>query len=181
MKIKYRLTKEDYYEFNLHHMSHFKKVNRSIQIQRFLMPTLFTIFAAITYKRGNISPVIIIPVYLIAATGWVMIYPKYLQKSVNKRLDAILNQEANKSLLDDKILEVADDGLYEILDEKNRVLSSKAVVDIIENEKNIYIYLPSESAYIIPKKFFESENEKDEFVRKVENLLVESDLVNRRK
>lgn len=177
MRVEYRLEKEDYYEFNLHHMSHFKKVNRSITIQRFMMPILFTIFAAITYKRGNTPLIIILPIYLIAATGWVVLYPKFLQRSVNKRLDAILKLESNKSLLEDKTLEVADDGLYEILEDDNRVLSSKEVVDIIETDKNVYVYLPAEAAYIIPKKFFKDEEEKKRFVSKLEKLLVESDAI----
>lgn len=178
MRIEYKLTKEDYYEFNLHHMSHFKKVNRSINIQRFLMPIIFTVFAVLTYRMGNTSLNIILPIYLLVSTGWVMLYPKFLQRAVNKRLNAILELESNKSLLEDKVLEVADDGLYEILEGDNRVLSSKEVVDIVETDKNVYVYLPAESAYIIPKKFFKDEKEKAEFKSKVERLLVQSDLVN---
>ncbi len=171
MRITYKLEKEDYFKFNLNHMTKFPKINRSMKIQRFFMPIVFTVLALILVYKVNYSSKIVIPIYIVACLGWILYFPKMLEKSIHKRLERVFMEEENKFLLDERVLEVKDDGIYEIIKDKKgqekSIFASDEVVEIEETNDSLYIYLSSESVYLIPLKFFKNEEEKQEFLSKV--------------
>lgn len=176
MRLTYKLEKEDYFEFNLNQMQNFPKIKRSINIQRFFMPGIFTVFVLILIRNTKYDMRTILPLYSVMVLGWIIFYPKILVKSMHKRLNKTLDSDEYKILLQERTIEIKDDGIYEVLKkedgEEEAMLATDKVLKLEENEKFVYIFLTSESVYLIPKKFFLSEEHRMEFLKKVKKLIV---------
>ncbi len=176
MRLTYKLEKEDYLEFNLTQMKNFPKIRKSVNIQRFIMPLMFTLFILILSKLGGYSLKSIGPIYLIMVGAWILFYPKILEKSMLKRLNKALDTEENKYLLSERTIEVNSGGIYEIIQEEdgseNSIFAADRVIKLDENAKHLYIFLATEAIYLIPKKYFKSEEEEADFKEDIRKLIV---------
>lgn len=179
MKVDYKLEKEDYFKFNMHQMKEFPSLKKSVLIQRLMMPIIFLVFVITLKQRNQYSTPILVLGYLLVAGLWFFLYPKYIERSIKKRLNQTLENEENAFLLEDKAIELDKEAIYEYrnkLDEEGnetieKVLAAEEIVAFQEDDNSYYIYLGSESAYIIPKRFIDQED-RETFLDLVGGLLL---------
>lgn len=173
MRITYKLDKEDYLNFNLHHMKKFPKLRLSLLFQRVLMPIVFGLIGIFFYRSETIKTSIIFLLWLLFSSLWFFLYPKFMKRAIEKQLNKILETDMNSYMLEEKTLELREDGLYEIIKNENgteEALKSKEIEELEEETDNLYLFLEGEAAYIIPKRFFESEKKLEDFKREVIQL-----------
>lgn len=86
MEIKYNLTEDDYINFNMFHIKNSKSAMRSLKGQRFAVPIIYIILPFVFPNALDSTFIFTLVAFLIVSILWVIFYPKYFYKSVNRRL-----------------------------------------------------------------------------------------------
>lgn len=160
-KFEYKLTKDDYIDFNIHHTKTSASMKKAFACLRFITPILF-ILIPFVIKRGTDK--IMIATFIIAAILWIFIFPKYYWKSIKKNISKIVDEGDNGDLFGNRILTISDLGIEEILDNGNNTKKWSAITKIDESIKSIFIYFSSVEAAIIPKTLFNNNDEINKFI-----------------
>ena len=109
----------------------------------------------------------LIPLYAIVVILWTIVYPKILDRTIKNRLNKSF--EKNDKLLEEKTVEIREDGFY-VIKEDEDLFVTKTFFNVINADNSIYLYLNSDSAYIIPKRAFSNKEEIREFLRLVREM-----------
>ncbi len=176
MRLTYKLDRDDYYAFNFEQMKHFPNIQRNINIQRFVIPVIFSVIVLLLLMINKKDITGIAPIYLLLVAAWILLYPKILQKSTAKRLNKVLSAEENQILFEERTIEVNDTGLYGVAEKEGKeelVLAAEKILKIHENDNYFYVFLSTQSVYIVPKKFFTDKEEMEEFKKSVEKIIQE--------
>lgn len=157
MKISYDLTKEDYMEFNMHHIFKTKSIRTTLFIERFVISIMFLLVPFLMKPKGNIP-------FAIIYVGWLVFFPKYFKGSIKRRLERMLNKEENKSLFGPQQLSITDVGIFEFDNLEKSKVTMKDVERVEVTENYTYIYISDMNAYIIPHRAFKTLSEKNELI-----------------
>jgi len=175
MRVTYKLEKEDYFNIDMNQMRNIPRIKKSINVQRFVIPIIFTVIILILigFTKNDVRS--ILPLYGILVIGWIILYPKILIRSTHKRLSKTLDKQTS-DYFDFSTIEVREDGIYKIeKDEEGKekaLFVTEGISGINEDKNYMYIFLPVGSFYVIPLKYFEDENYKKEFLEEVKKLKV---------
>jgi hypothetical protein len=164
MKIKYVLTKEDYIQYNLHHMRESETIKKSLFMQRYIVSLIFLIVPFVFAKVSEIPFVHWMIVFLIIYLIWMLYYPKYFASLTKKRLQKIINEGKNLSLFGERTISLNEDGIVESSKAGESKTNWSVVERVDETGKYIFIYVSSVNAYIVPTRAFADLNQKKEFV-----------------
>ena len=157
--IEYEL--EDYYKFNKFHNSKTPQGKRMIWTFRLIFALLFGIIIISSAINGDYFTAI---TFFIALTLFELIFGPIFGHSLKRQIRK-LAQQKEKGYLTSVALEFSDDFIKEtseasILEQKYSIVYAVYAVA----DEAIYVYNSKTSAYILPKRFFESEKEYHEFL-----------------
>ena len=173
MVIQYEILEEDYISFNILHQERSKHMKRMILIVRcfFSFVFLYTLMLIFTTKKEIGIDSKIIPFCLLFFSLYFIIFtPRYFKYSLKKQTRKLIKEGKNDSILGKKKLEIDNEYIIES-DESTETKHKWSVIEkIVETDKYIFIYASAISAYIIPKRIFNSLNEKEAFLQKISEL-----------
>ncbi len=170
MKLEYRIEKEDYIDFNMDQFRNSKDLKKFFILQKGVISSTLLIFILYLYKYTDKPLYQFLLFYGFILIGWTLFESLVIRFLVRKKLES--ETKENPKLFGRKILEVNKNGLYDLSD--NQVLEIRWLdVKFIDESKNyLFIFVVTSLGYIIPKKFFESEREKDEFIEIIKNNII---------
>lgn len=161
MTINYELTKQDYIDFNMHHIATSPTMKRALFIQRFILPILFLVLPIFLIQITDIPLWYWFSVLGTASVLWIVLYPKSVNRSVAKRISKMISEGSATGIVGTHCLSLTEQG---IVDKTEYSETRYHVIERIEeSEKHIFIYVSAVMAYIIPKRVFPTSDEADEF------------------
>lgn len=173
MNFEYSLTKQDYIDFNLFHMTYSDSMRRSISIQRFILP--IGIIIILPFLLASLTRIPLwywLIVCVCMSLFWIASYPKYLGRSVSKRISKMLNEGENegKGILGKHSFSLSEDGIVDTSEHSELRTKLNAIENVVESKDHIFIYISAISAFIIPTRIFAGEDHKEEFLKKVREM-----------
>lgn len=165
MRFEYELTKQDYIDFNVHHIKNSNTLKKSLFMQQYVLAVIYLILPFILSKVSDIPLLYWLVVFVIVAVLWVIFYPKYFMAATIKRILKLVDEGKNKDMLGKHILTVNEEGIIEESENGESRINWSGVEKVVETEKHFFIYFSSIMAYIIPKSVFEKDNTKNEFLK----------------
>lgn len=152
MEINYRLTEEDYLNFNLYHVKNSKTAMRSLTIQRYMFP-IFCIAGAYLFSRFGDVPFLwmFIPLLVFGLIGFVF-YPKYFYSHVARATKKMIKEGKNEGLLGNHTMLLTDEGIVDKNPTGETKVDWAGINKIKESGDSFYLYNSAVSAYILPKR-----------------------------
>jgi hypothetical protein len=162
MKLEYEITKQDYIDFNIYHMTHSETVKRSLFIQRFIFPIIFLVLPIFLIKITDIPLWYWFSVFIISSVLWIIFYPKFLKKSVERKISKMLAEGKTTGILGNHSFSFTEEGFVD----KTEFSETRynLIEKVVESETHIFIYVSALMAYIIPIRIFGSVDEKKNFL-----------------
>lgn len=164
MKISYELAKEDYLEFNLHHMSKSRSIKRGLFIERYIISIMFLLVPFMLRGRNTLPVPVFYGIFIVMFGIWVAFFPKYFWYNIKKRLEKMLSDEKYKGVFGPQNLSITDFGIFEFENSEKSKVTMKDVEKVDVTDKGIYIYISAANAYVIPMRAFKSLSEKHELI-----------------
>lgn len=163
MRIEVELNRQDFLEFNKRFFLN-KRFKRSYYIA--------AIFILIWIVIGNFNiPLDISNIFfefvLFSAIWLILIYG--FQKMQIEKVKRMPSKDG--SILGKKTFIIEDNGLREITPTNETLVKWDGIEKLIEMEDYIYVFIDKIAAYVIPTRYFDTENEKELFIKKMkENI-----------
>lgn len=171
MKIDFEITKEDYINFNIHHLENSKSQKNTFNILRYAIPLIFSVpiyfIGTGIFNQPSIYWIIISIVFSVT---WILTYPKQYKKLVAKETDKIISEGDNSSIFGVKTLEINDGEIVIKGKSISETLSVESIKDVKIYEDMILIYVGGFVAHIIPRRYLDKETEK-EFIKELKNYI----------
>lgn len=164
MKINYNLNKDDYVNFNIYHSQHSDSIKKNLKTQRFITPLIFFIFPFIAKVNTGISFFYWLSIFAVIYILWTIYYPKYYFHTVKKGVGRMIEEGKNHDLLGPKTIELREDDIFSSGENSESKVKWHSAERYIETDQYIFIYISAMEAYIIPKRDFESEDQKESFI-----------------
>ncbi len=168
MNIEFERTIEDIIDFNLFHMTHSPSTKRQLLLMRVLTGALAAIpvfgIGYLLYHSINASTLVL---SILAGFVAFAFYPQANRQSTIKRINKMLSEGNNNTLLGHQVISLSPEGIYT----KNPTTESKinwsAIGRVVESDAHVYLYTSSINALVIPKKCFRTEKERQDFLEYV--------------
>ena len=156
MEIKTYITRDDFLEFN-------KFVLMKNRLKRgFVIASIFILFWLIILNYNqSFNPMTILIELIIFYLGWgIFIFLVY--KVSFQRIKKMPDQ--NGSILGHKTYILQDDGFKEITESSETLTKWNGIKNITETKNYTYVFVDKISAYIIPKRTVDENNEVERFI-----------------
>lgn len=170
MKINYNQSVEDIVAFNIYHLNHSQTGKKAMLVQRLLGPIIFFFMFFIANKISDIPAWYWGISFSIVGILWVIFYPKSVEKQVEKRVRKMIEEDDNKGLIGDRVLELSEKGIDVTTDYSSVNYSWESVNKIEQDRKYIYIYQSSMSAVMLPKSIFDTEEDMENVIKTIRNF-----------
>ena len=167
MELTFKLTEEDYINYNVAHSKTSPSMKRSILIQRIMGPVIFVITPFIIVQFSDIPLWYWLIVFGLSSITWFIYYPKYAMWEITRRIKKMLAEGNNENLFNERILVLTDEGITETSSIGETKISWVKIERLEETEDYLYIYVSSVSAHIVPKRVFENSSEQEKFINKI--------------
>lgn len=169
MEVSFDVMKNHLIDFSIYNIRNSKKIMRAVNIQRFITPFMFLIFALMlgVYQNDMVKWIMIfVAIYI----GWVIIYPKMYMSSVKSTLRKNLEQTNGKEeLIGSCRLILTDDGIVEESNARTNTTSWGDLIRLVETEEYVFVFNTEVSAYVIPKEKFESGEYERRYIEMLSN------------
>lgn len=153
MEVTYHLTEEDYLQFNRFHIRNSKTFKRALVIQRVTGPIIFLLMAFIFSSIGNLSFATLLVPFIILSVLWIVFYPKYFYASVIRNTKKVIKEgKTGGDLLGKHQMILNETGIIDLTENGETKVVWSGILELKEDEYNIYVYNSSVSAYILPKR-----------------------------
>jgi hypothetical protein len=152
MKVNYNLTEEDYINFNLYHLKNSKTGKKALNMQRFLSPVIFMVAAYVISTFGGMPLLSSFIIFFITSVLWVIFYPKYFYSLITRNVKKMIKEGKNDGLLGDHSLIMTDEGIVDTSSNRETKVTWSGIESFKEDNDNLYLYISSVSAYILPKR-----------------------------
>jgi hypothetical protein len=153
-------------------MEHSETIKRSLAIQRYVIPIVFMIIPFVLARFTEIPFWYWLIAFALTSLIWILFYPKYVRGFTAKRISAMVNEGKNRDMLGNHSLTLSDDGIIETSENGESKVSWKGIERYLETKDHYFIYISSVMACIVPKKAFENEEKKNEFVTILKDKIV---------
>lgn len=171
MKINYSLNQDDYLSFNTYHAKNSESVKSNLKIQRFITPLLFFIFPFIAKNKTDIPFWYWIGIFSVVYIVWAVYYPKYYFNSIKKGVKKMLKEGKNQDLLGSKTVELRQNDILSSGENSESKVKWNTVERYVETNDHIFIYISAMEAYIVPKRSFNNDEEKTQFIEILNNKI----------
>ncbi|WP_027409753.1 YcxB family protein [Anoxybacteroides tepidamans] len=165
MEIRYRLTEEDYINFNLFHVRNSKAAQRTLNMQRFVTPIIFPLLAYVFSKIGNLSLLGLLTTFFIMGLLWIVFYPNYFYRVVARNAKRMIRDGNNEGLVGEHHLVMTEEGVVDSTSCGETKVSWSGIKDFKESEGYFYLYNSAVSACIIPKRDVEDVEETRTYIQ----------------
>ena len=174
MKYKYTITPRDivYLNYNIVGEKHLKRLRGNLRFTPLLLIFVLVIFQM--REGSNIS----IPFIVVAGILYILFISKsndLLDQISIRRINKMFKNEDNKWLMNERTMEIKDDRIIETIDHlkglEEKELLNLAYEDVFTADKStegVYIFVNDQSAFIIPKRAFKSDEEMEETFKYIE-------------
>ncbi len=164
MKVEYSLTEQDYIKYNIDHMHNSETGKKALRTSRFFQPMLFLLAPFLLNGFFHMKLSYWMLSFVVIFIAWVIFYPKFLQRSITRKVEMKMRTGSGASLLGNRVLELQKNEIVEKSSSGEFRKGWDAVQKIIETDRHIYIYISASAAFIIPLSAFLDANAKDEFL-----------------
>lgn len=169
MKIKYRIKKEDYIDFNMDQFKNSKDIKKFFLLQKSVVSSAFLVFILYLYKHADKPLYEFILFYGLVLIGWAVFEGFVMRFIVRKKLEK--ESEENVELFGEKTLKISKDALYDLSNQVPIKIDWSDVKFVDESKDYLFIFTISSLGYIIPKSFFVEQEEKNKFIESIkENI-----------
>ena len=152
MELNYKLTEEDYIDFNVFHAKNSKAVQKQVTIQRILVPVIYLVLAILVSVVMDIQFFLIFIPVLIVNILWFIFYPAYFYRLIKRNSTKMMREGKNVGVLGAHRMIFTEDGLREISPKGEMSISWSGIETFGEDHAGFYLYNSGMSALIIPKK-----------------------------
>ena len=163
LQLNYKLTDEDYIEFNeFHQLIHSEVGKRNLFLLKLIGP-MISILAIVIFILAKaeimliVTEVIVLCIFSIVCVAQAR---KIMKRGIRK---TILKMKETEGLpfAEETTLNFTEDQIIEITKGQEVKVDYKKVEDVCETEKAFYVYINSVEALIIPKRVLDQEEEKE--------------------
>ena len=154
LQLNYKLTDEDYIEFNeFHQLIHSEIGKRNLFFLRLIGP-MISILAMIIFILARAEVML-----FIFSVVDILLAKKIMKRGIRK---TILKMKEKEGLpfAEETTLNFTEDQIIEITKGQEVKVDYKKVEDVCETEKAFYVYMSSVQAIIIPKRVLDQDKEK---------------------
>ena len=161
LQLNYKLTDEDYIEFNeFHQLIHSEVGKRNLFFLKLIGP-MISILAIVIFilARAEVMLIVIEVIALcIFSIVWIAFTKKIMKRGIRK---TILKMKETDGLpfAEETTLNFTEDQIIEITKGQEVKVDYKKVDDVCETEEAFYVYISSMEALIIPKRVLNQEME----------------------
>lgn len=153
MTFDFEITKEDYINFNLHHLNDSPAQKMNYSILRYLIPILFSIpIFLISTIALNQPSILGISIAVAFVAVWIYVYPKRYKKVVAKQAEKLLEEADDTQILGKRTMEIEGDIIKVFNMSSADVTLKENIKDIKVYEDMILIYLSEVAAQIVPTR-----------------------------
>lgn len=165
MKRDFVLDKEDYVDFNIFVYDTSPAAKRKRTIQMIVFPIIYLLIPVFLNIYKSVPYIQTFPIFIIASIVWVIAYPKISKFGVKKNVRRVVdfNEKKGNKMTGDYSVEITDKGITVDNGQGSVEMLWENISEIKEDEKRIYIFLNSMTAYIIKKDAFADQKEEEEF------------------
>lgn len=162
LQLNYKLTDEDYIEFNeFHQLIHSEVGKRNLFLLKLIGP-MISVLAIVIFilARAEIMLIVIEAIALcIFSMVWIARSKKIMKRSIR---NTILKMKETEGLpfAEETTLNFTEDQIIEITKNQEMKVDYKKIQDVCETEKAFYVYISSIQALIIPKRVLDQDMEK---------------------
>lgn len=161
LKLNYKLTDEDYIEFNeFHQLVHSEIGKRNLFFLRLSGP-IISILAIIIFilARAEVMLIIVEAIVLFIFSVVEISQAKKIMKRGIRKTILKMKEKEGLPFAEETTLNFTEDQIIEITKNQELKVDYKKVEDICETEKAFYIYISSMQALIIPKRVLDQKME----------------------
>lgn len=152
MELNYKLTEEDYIDFNVFHAKHSQAVQKQVKLQRILVPLMYIVLAVLATSFLDV-PFLVLFIPLVAvAVLWFLFYPAYFYRLIKRNATKMMREGKNDAVLGEHTMIFTDQGLREISPKGEMSVSWSGIENYGEDDSGFYLYNSGMSALIIPKR-----------------------------
>jgi hypothetical protein len=158
MKLETELTIEDILAFNRYHSENSRFTKRSRNFISFLAYGIALLLVGITLVdllRGKIISAVINIVFIFLLVT--IARGKFTRYIIDTQVRSSFKEGKNKGLVGHHEITISDDTITEESDSGSCTTKWGSVERIIRTEKYIFIYISSFSAFLIPRRFLETD------------------------
>lgn len=158
---KYKLTEDDFIDFQLHYLKINSNMNSSIRRTIIILIVLYiAVFVSMAiYFRDNAFLIIIIALLVSAfSIIQVLTYKKRIEKKIIKKVKEYVRSGKLDKVFGDKELTVYDEKIIFKEDRGNSEYNKDDIIRIDSTNKCVFLYTDEMSAIIIPKQILNSED-----------------------
>lgn len=164
MKIKYDITRDDYLKFNMYHLENSPKVKKELIIHRIVVPLLLVGLGFALHVLVKFSLVTTMPIFIIAAVVWSIVYPKFYKKVALKNVSKMLERGVQSESISRHSLSLKDEGILSSSNAGQAAHKWSDIVKFHEAENHLYIYITDKIAHVVPKRAFKDKEEETQFI-----------------
>lgn len=163
MEVSFDVEKKHLIDFSIYNVKNSKQIKRAVNIQRFVTPLMFLLFALlIGIYQGEIVKWMLIFVGMYIA--WVIVYPKMYMMSVKNSIKKGIEEvNGKKDLIGNCKLTLTDDGVLEQSNVRTNTTQWKDITKLVETEEYVFVFNTENSAYVIPKESFVNSEDKKQY------------------
>ncbi len=158
---KYKLTEDDFIDFQLHYLRINSNMTSSVKKTIIILIALYIIvFVSMAiYFRDNVFLIVIIAL-LVSAFSVIQIltYKKRLEKKIIKKVKEYVRSGKLDKVFGDKELTIYDDKVIFKEDRGTSKFNKDEIKNIASTNKCVFFYIDEMSAIIIPKNILNSED-----------------------
>lgn len=172
VSFKFRLTEEEYYQYN-YYTAWAAPRKKRYRIIYFFRVILLYGAVALLYILATRSKYVWIDISVFVFTGVIYLFliPFFVRMSVKRKVNDILSREENQHVLDDAEIILSDTGIID----KDTYTESRyewdAIVHHAETEDSYYLYTNSYHAIVIPRRVIRHPSESKEMERLLQTHL----------
>lgn len=158
---KYRLTEDDFIDFQLHYLKSNSNMNSSVKKTIIILVVLYiVVFASMAiYFRDNAFLIVVIALLVSAfSILQILTYKKRLEKKIVKKVKEYVRSGKLDKVFGDKELTIYDNKVVFKEDRGTSQFNKDEIIKIDSTNKCVFFYIDEMSAIIIPKQILNSED-----------------------
>jgi len=171
MQVNYRLTEEDYIEYNVHRLRSNGTLRKEMRKQRIVVPMILMPSSVVIGITTHMPIWYWLLVMFVASFFWYLFFPLTFEKKMRKKLKEKLTDGLHKDMLADKSLTTYDFGIMIESEYKNTKLRWRNFKKITETDQLLFLHADKKEAFIVPKRAFTSKEEMNYLKQAVEERL----------
>lgn len=165
MELNYKITEQDYIDFNVFHAKNSKAVKKQVTTQRILVPIMYIVLSILAAVFLDMPFLVIFIPFLLVGILWYLYYPAYFYRLVKRNSTKMMREGKNDAVIGLHKMIFTNEGLREISPRGEMTVSWSGIEELVEGETGFYLYNSGMSALIIPKKELSNSRQVSEFLK----------------